>query len=70
LAKAADTLNELRERYDSLVIDDRSRTFNTELTTALELSHLLDVADCILASASTAGGVPRRPSAAGLSDAK
>ncbi|HEV8527149.1 MAG TPA: fumarate reductase (quinol) flavoprotein subunit [Actinomycetes bacterium] len=51
LAKAADTLNELRERYDSLVIDDHSRTFNTELTTALELSHLLDVADCILASA-------------------
>jgi len=51
LAKAADTLNELRERYDSLVIDDHSRTFNTELTPALELSHLLDVADCILASA-------------------
>jgi fumarate reductase flavoprotein subunit len=51
LAKAADTLNELRERYDSLGIDDHSRTFNTELTTALELSHLLDIADCILASA-------------------
>ncbi len=51
LAKAADTLNELRVRYDSLVIDDHSRTFNTELTSALELSHLLDVADCILASA-------------------
>jgi fumarate reductase flavoprotein subunit len=51
LAKAADTLNELRERYDSLGIDDHSRTFNTELITALELSHLLDIADCILASA-------------------
>ena len=51
LAKAADTLNELRGRYDSLGIDDHSRTFNTELTTALELSHLLDIADCILASA-------------------
>jgi fumarate reductase flavoprotein subunit len=51
LAKAADTLNELRERYDNLGIDDHSRTFNTELTTALELSHLLDIADCILASA-------------------
>ncbi|HEY3199907.1 MAG TPA: fumarate reductase (quinol) flavoprotein subunit [Actinomycetes bacterium] len=51
LAKAADTLNELRERYGSLGIDDHSRTFNTELTTALELSHLLDIADCILASA-------------------
>jgi fumarate reductase flavoprotein subunit len=51
LAKAADTLNELRERYDSLGIDDHSRTFNTELTAALELSHLLDIADCILASA-------------------
>jgi succinate dehydrogenase flavoprotein subunit len=51
LAKAADTLNELRERYDNLGIDDHSRTFNTELTTALELSHLLDIADCVLASA-------------------
>ena len=51
LAKAADTLNELRERYDSLGIDDHSRTFNTELIAALELSHLLDIADCILASA-------------------
>ena len=51
LAKAADTLSELRERFSNLVIDDHSRTFNTELTAALELSHLLDVADCILASA-------------------
>jgi fumarate reductase flavoprotein subunit len=51
LAKATDTLNELRERFGSLTIDDHSRTFNTELTSALELSHLLDVADCILASA-------------------
>jgi succinate dehydrogenase flavoprotein subunit len=51
LAKAADTLNELRERYYNLGIDDHSRTFNTELTTALELSHLLDIADCVLASA-------------------
>jgi fumarate reductase flavoprotein subunit len=51
LAKAADTIDELRGRYDSLVIDDHSRTFNTELTSALELSHLLDVAECILASA-------------------
>jgi succinate dehydrogenase flavoprotein subunit len=51
LAKAADTVSELRERYHSLAIDDHSRTFNTELTSALELSHLLEVADCILASA-------------------
>jgi fumarate reductase flavoprotein subunit len=51
LAKAADTVSELQERYHSLAIDDHSRTFNTELTSALELSHLLEVADCILASA-------------------
>ena len=51
LAKAADTIRELRERFEGLALDDHSHTFNTELTAALELSHLLDVAECIIASA-------------------
>jgi succinate dehydrogenase flavoprotein subunit len=48
LAKAADELRELRERYAVARIEDHSRTFNTELIAALELSCMLDVADTIV----------------------
>jgi fumarate reductase flavoprotein subunit len=36
-----------------VVLDDRSRTFNTELISVLELSNLLDVAEAILEPART-----------------
>src|SRR5262249_5198168 len=48
LAKAADKLRELRERYAAAQIEDHSRTFNTELIAALELSCMLDVAETIM----------------------
>jgi fumarate reductase flavoprotein subunit len=48
LAKAADKLRELRERYAAARIEDHSRTFNTELIAALELSCMLDVAETIM----------------------
>ena len=48
LAKAADKLGELRERYAVARIDDHSRTFNTEFIAALELSCMLDVAETIV----------------------
>jgi fumarate reductase flavoprotein subunit len=51
LAKAADKLRELRERAASASIDDSSRTFNTELTTALELAGMLDLAESMVHSA-------------------
>jgi fumarate reductase flavoprotein subunit len=51
LAKAADKLRELRERAASATLDDTSRTFNTELTTALELIGMLDLAEAIVHSA-------------------
>ncbi|MPZ25594.1 MAG: fumarate reductase (quinol) flavoprotein subunit [Micromonosporaceae bacterium] len=51
LAKAAGALRELQERAGSATIDDPSRTFNTELTSALELSAMLDVAECVVHSA-------------------
>jgi fumarate reductase flavoprotein subunit len=51
LAKAADKLEELRERFNRAGIDDHSRTFNTELLAAFELSFMLDVARCIVACA-------------------
>lgn len=51
LAKAAGTLRELQERAATATIDDPSRTFNTELTSALELAALLDLAECMVHSA-------------------
>jgi len=51
LVKAADKLRDLQERLVSARIDDHSRTFNTELVAAMELSFMLDVADSIVLSA-------------------
>ena len=51
LAKGADTLRELQNRARSLALEDHSRTFNTQLVAALELSNMLDVAEAIIASA-------------------
>jgi fumarate reductase flavoprotein subunit len=51
LAKAADQLSELQQRAQSVAPQDQSRTFNTELLAALELSFMLDLAECIVHSA-------------------
>jgi fumarate reductase flavoprotein subunit len=51
LAKAADKLRELRERAARATIDDSSRTFNTELTAALELTGMIDLAESMVHSA-------------------
>ena len=48
LTEAASTLRRLQERFRDVAISDHSRTFNTELTTALELSFMLDVAEAIV----------------------
>ena len=47
LAKAVDTLRALQHRFGDIVIEDQSRTFNTERITALELSCMLDVAEAM-----------------------
>jgi fumarate reductase flavoprotein subunit len=51
LVEAADRLRLLQERFRAVVLQDHSRTFNTELASALELSFMLDVAESIVASA-------------------
>jgi fumarate reductase flavoprotein subunit len=51
LARAANTLRGLQERFGDLAIEDHSRTFNTERVAALELSFMLDVAEAIVHSA-------------------
>jgi fumarate reductase flavoprotein subunit len=51
LKEAAGKLKRLQERFHDLSLDDNSYTFNTELTAALELSYMLDVAQTIAQSA-------------------
>lgn len=48
LERAANELGQLKERFGEIGLDDRSHTFNTELTAALELGFMLDVADGIV----------------------
>jgi fumarate reductase flavoprotein subunit len=51
LQEGADTLEKLRDRARDIAIEDHSRTFNTELTTALELIFMLEVAETMVHSA-------------------
>jgi fumarate reductase flavoprotein subunit len=51
LKTTCDKLAELRERFNDVVIDDHSLSFNTELTSALELDYMLDVALAVAHSA-------------------
>jgi fumarate reductase flavoprotein subunit len=48
LEAAAATLRDLQERWERIALDDHSHTFNTELTQALELGSMLDVAETIV----------------------
>jgi fumarate reductase flavoprotein subunit len=51
LQQAVMKLQQLQERFRNVSLDDHSATFNTELTSALELSYMLDLAQVIIASA-------------------
>ena len=51
LTEAARKLRQLQERFRNIALHDHSRTFNTELIAALELSYMLDVAETIVQSA-------------------
>ena len=51
LAAAGETLGRLQQHARRLKLEDRSQTFNTELTSALELGYMLDLAEVIIQSA-------------------
>jgi fumarate reductase flavoprotein subunit len=51
LEKLTRQLGGLRDRFEKIKIEDSSRTFNTELTAALELDCMLEVAETIAHSA-------------------
>ena len=50
MAKGTETLAELQERAANVGVADTSRSFNTELTAALELANMLDIGECMLQS--------------------
>ena len=51
LAAANDRLAELRDRFEGIEVHDKSNVFNTDLTQALELRNMLDVAATVAVAA-------------------
>jgi fumarate reductase flavoprotein subunit len=51
ITAGAETVGRLQAHAQRLRLEDRSRTFNTELTAALELGYMLELAQVILRSA-------------------
>jgi succinate dehydrogenase / fumarate reductase flavoprotein subunit len=44
-------IGDLRERFNRISLDDKGKHYNTELIETLELAHMLDFAECIVAGA-------------------
>lgn len=51
LKTSQETIRQLQDRAKHLSVEDSSRTFNTQLIAALELSYLLDIAETVVQSA-------------------
>lgn len=51
LASVTQTIQELRDRYLNVGIQDRGKRFNTDLLEAIELGFLLDIAEVVVFSA-------------------
>jgi succinate dehydrogenase / fumarate reductase flavoprotein subunit len=48
MARQIEIIDELRERYPRVYVEDKGGVFNTDLTQAIELRYLLDIAACML----------------------
>jgi succinate dehydrogenase/fumarate reductase flavoprotein subunit len=57
MLKELEIIAGLRERYRSVVVEDKGEVFNSDLTQALELGYLLDLGGCMLQA-----GVARKES--------
>jgi len=51
MKRTCQLLRQLRERFSNIAIEDRGDVFNTQLTAALELDFMLDVAEAVAHSA-------------------
>jgi succinate dehydrogenase / fumarate reductase flavoprotein subunit len=50
MLRQGETVRSLRERYERVVVDDKGSVFNSDLTQALELGFLLELAECMVLS--------------------
>ncbi|MDQ3890409.1 MAG: FAD-binding protein [Actinomycetota bacterium] len=48
MREQGEIIERLRERYDQVLVDDRGTVFNNDLTQALELGFLLELAACMV----------------------
>ena len=51
LTQALEDLKALRKRYEAVSVQDKTRTFNTDLLEAVELGFLLDIAETVVVGA-------------------
>ena len=51
LTSAQSTIDDVRERYKNITIDDKGHTFNYDLTEALEMEYLIDLAESLVVGA-------------------
>jgi succinate dehydrogenase / fumarate reductase flavoprotein subunit len=57
MVRQEELIQELRERYKSVVVEDKGNVFNSDLTQAIELGNMLDTAWCMVQ-----GGIARKES--------
>jgi succinate dehydrogenase / fumarate reductase, flavoprotein subunit len=57
MEQQGEIVRSLRERFERVVVDDKGNVFNNDLTQALELGFLLELAECMVVS-----GLARRES--------
>jgi len=57
MERQGEIVDSLRERYERVVVEDKGNVFNSDLTQALELGFLLDLAECMVIS-----GIARKES--------
>jgi succinate dehydrogenase / fumarate reductase flavoprotein subunit len=50
MRKQGKIVSALRQRYDRVVVEDKGNVFNNDLTQALELGFLLELAECMVVS--------------------
>jgi succinate dehydrogenase / fumarate reductase, flavoprotein subunit len=57
MVRQGEIVEDLRERYERVIVDDKGSVFNSDLTQALELEFLLDLARCMVVA-----GIARKES--------
>src|SRR5690349_4782934 len=51
LGEVLDVIEELRERFKNIHVDDKGKRYNTDLLEAVEFGFLLDIAEVVLVTA-------------------